>query len=392
MHRNRCISLLVLLIVCNVHHDLINPTRLLLELQNIDRLNQSLSGCLDFKAIASTITDGLVAQFNCAFARIWLVENDRTALKLVASSGLYTRIDGDFATVPMGAYKVGKIAQHCIPFLSNQLAQESWVKDRQWAINNEICGFAGLPLAIGKKAIGVLAIFSHQPLKPEFLEALKILCSSAAVALNNANLYQAEFKTRSPINSPKLLTHKPLSEQISSILANVQLTLLGTEKTLNTSGTYIFLKTAEALKLYNCNYCRLTYQSEFLHLEAMLILEFDLQADSTFNDIHFMASSMGGKLSTKFVDNDIVKLNLNLPYKYQPQPKTNLSFREQEVIKFLAAGMRDREIAKELFISDRTVKFHINNAVTKLNAKTRIQAVHQAYTQGLLTSINKSIS
>ena len=30
---------------------------------------------------------------------------------------------------------------------------------------------------------------------------------------------------------------------------------------------------------------------------------------------------------------------------------------------------------------------HINNAVTKLNAKTRIPAVHQAYSQGLLTSI-----
>ena len=49
--------------------------------------------------------------------------------------------------------------------------------------------------------------------------------------------------------------------------------------------------------------------------------------------------------------------------------------------------MRDREIARKLFISDRTVKFHINNAVAKLNAKTRIQAVYQAYSQGLLTSI-----
>lgn len=49
--------------------------------------------------------------------------------------------------------------------------------------------------------------------------------------------------------------------------------------------------------------------------------------------------------------------------------------------------MRDREIAKTLFISDRTIKFHINNAVAKLKARTRIQAVYQAYSQGLLISI-----
>ena len=46
--------------------------------------------------------------------------------------------------------------------------------------------------------------------------------------------------------------------------------------------------------------------------------------------------------------------------------------------------MRDREIAKKLFISDRTVKFHINNAVAKLNAKTRIQAVHRAGSKGFI--------
>ena len=142
-------------------------------------------------------------------------------LKLVASSGLYTRLDGDFASVPMGAYKVGKIAQNCIPFLSNQLAEETWVKDRQWAIANSICGFAGLPLAIAGEAIGVLAVFSHQPMEAEFLEALRILCSSVAVALNNAQLYQQEIKERQLADDPRLWSNQPLCEQISVILTKV---------------------------------------------------------------------------------------------------------------------------------------------------------------------------
>ena len=246
----------------DVKNDLINPTRLLFELQNIDRLNQTLAGCLEPEAIAGKITAGLVDKFDCSFVRIWLVEKDLTALKLVASSGLYTRLDGDFALVPMGAYKVGKIAQHCIPFLSNQLAQESWVKDRQWAIDNQICGFAGLPLAIGGRVIGVLAVFSHQPMKAEFLEALRILCSAVAVALDNARIYQEQFQTRLNNYDSKLLTHIPLSEQISQILTNVRLTLVGTEIPLNASAIYLILRIAEILKNNHCNYCRLTYQSD----------------------------------------------------------------------------------------------------------------------------------
>ncbi len=41
-------------------------------------------------------------------------------------------------------------------------------------------------------------------------------------------------------------------------------------------------------------------------------------------------------------------------------------------------SVRDREIAQELFISESTVKFHINNSLGKLQAKNRYQGVYQA--------------
>ena len=367
----------------DVNHALINSTRLLFELQNIAILNQSLSGCLEPEAIASQITNGLVDKFNCSFTRIWLVEGDRMTLKLVASSGLYTRLDGDFASVPMGAYKVGKIAQNCIPFLSNQLAEETWVKDRQWAIANSICGFAGLPLAIAGEAIGVLAVFSHQPMEAEFLEALRILCSSVAVALNNAQLYQQEIKERQLADDPRLWSNQPLCEQISVILTNIPLTLVGKEHPLTISGNYILLKTAEVLQANRCNYCRLTYGSDRLYLEAMLSNS-DIHTTTAFKEITAAITNMGGKLSID-TNNNIIQIQLSLPYCHQPKLTASLSHREQEIIQLLAKGMRDREIAQKLFISDRTVKFHVNNAVTKLNSRTRIQAIHQAHFQGYLS-------
>lgn len=63
----------------------------------------------------------------------------------------------------------------------------------------------------------------------------------------------------------------------------------------------------------------------------------------------------------------------------------SLSVREQEIIALLAQGLRDREIASQLYISERTVKFHIKNTVTKLKARTRFQALHQAILNGWIS-------
>ncbi len=98
---------------------LLDPTRILFDLQQGNEIAQGFSGCMEPEEIARRVTDGLVEKFDCAFARIWVLEPDQTTLKLVASSGLYTHTNGSFARVPIGAYKVGKIAQNWVSFLSN---------------------------------------------------------------------------------------------------------------------------------------------------------------------------------------------------------------------------------------------------------------------------------
>ena len=379
MPLNRYIGLLLPILVSQ---DFIDSHRLLFELQKIDRLNQSLSGYLQPKEIATKITDGLVKEFDCAFVRIWLVEAKLNRLKLIASSGLYTRLDGDFATVPMGSYKVGKIAQHCIPFLSNKLSEESWVKDREWAIKHKICGFAGLPLTIAGEVTGVLAIFSKQIMEAEFLEALKLLCSSVAVALSNADRYQQKINSQIKNIKPGEIINIPLSEQLNCILSEIEITLVGTEKQLNIANTYILLKIAEVLKLHNCNYCRLSYKSDRLYLEAMLTTNGNGEINIFPANIMVAINNLGGNFEASITNKNIVRLEVSFPYEQKLIENSNLSRREREVIQLLAEGMRDREIAQKLFISDRTVKFHINNFMNKLNAKTRIQAIYFACSQG----------
>jgi DNA-binding CsgD family transcriptional regulator len=56
-------------------------------------------------------------------------------------------------------------------------------------------------------------------------------------------------------------------------------------------------------------------------------------------------------------------------------PQSPLSPRESECLGWVAEGKTDAEVGKILQISPRTVRFHINNAKTKLGVATRIQAV-----------------
>ena len=62
-----------------------------------------------------------------------------------------------------------------------------------------------------------------------------------------------------------------------------------------------------------------------------------------------------------------------------------LTEREMEVLRLLAHGRTNREIAGELVVSEETVKTHVGNILTKLHQAHRTQAVIHALKQGLIS-------
>ncbi len=66
------------------------------------------------------------------------------------------------------------------------------------------------------------------------------------------------------------------------------------------------------------------------------------------------------------------------------KPPGGLTTREAEVLTLLASGLSNAEIAQRLYVSNATVKTHVNRIFAKTGARDRAQAVRYAYETGLV--------
>ena len=145
------------------------------------RLGEILRGC----------TEAIVRHLDAAFARIWMMNKDEGMLELQASAGMYTRLDGSYSRIPVGDLKVGWIAREKKAHLTNDVMNDPRVNDKGWAQSNGMVAFAGYPLVVEDRLIGVVALFARRPLSESILDTLASVAGTIAQGIERKRAEQA---------------------------------------------------------------------------------------------------------------------------------------------------------------------------------------------------------
>jgi PAS domain S-box-containing protein len=200
------------------------------------------------RQILHLCAEALVRHLDVAFARIWTVGPEEDVLVLQASAGQYTHLDGPHSRVPIGQFKIGMIAQTRQPHLTNDVPRDPRISDPEWARREGMIAFAGYPLLIEDRLMGVLAMFARRALSPAVLQILRSVADGIALGIERkrqeaelsrakeaaevANRAKSEFlalvshEVRTPLNAilgmNELALETPVTEQQRKYLTVVQ--------------------------------------------------------------------------------------------------------------------------------------------------------------------------
>lgn len=163
-------------------------------------------GCIltmpgDLRNMLSGCARSIVNNLDAAFARIWTLNAPENILELQASAGLYTSIDGTHSRVPIGKLKIGRIAEERKPLITNAVIGDPLVNDQEWAKREGMVAFAGHPLTVENRLIGVIALFSRNQLTDVSLKALASISNEIAVGIERKRAEDALMKEKEFLNN-----------------------------------------------------------------------------------------------------------------------------------------------------------------------------------------------
>ncbi len=149
-------------------------------------LTADIGSCLthrrNMREMLQGCAEALVKYLRVSCARIWTLDNTGSLL-LQASAGISTRIDGEQSRIAIGQEHVGRIALSLRPHLTNSLVDGSPHDTLDWAKRERFIAFAGHPLIVDGRLVGVIAVFARHKLSPETAESLGAVADKVALGI-----------------------------------------------------------------------------------------------------------------------------------------------------------------------------------------------------------------
>ncbi|WP_447985149.1 PAS domain-containing protein [Nitrospira sp. Nam74] len=206
------------------------------------RIGKHLIESGDLTDMLRRCTQTMVEDLGGAFARIWILNEPHNMLELHASSGLYTHLDGRHARVPVGSLKIGLIAAERKPTLTNKVLGDPLVPDQEWARREGMVAFAGYPLAVEDRVIGVMAMFSRHALSESTLKAMSMVADHIALGIKRKRAERAlianEERMRFAMQAARMASWDWDVRTGHATWSELHFTLLGYEPLASREGTY----------------------------------------------------------------------------------------------------------------------------------------------------------
>ena len=172
----------------------------------------------DLRALLQSCAESIVAHLDVAVARIWTLDKDREVLELQASTG--THHDDVHSRVPVGQLEIGLVAAERKPLLINDVLNDQRISDKTWPRSQGMVAFAGYPLIMEDRVVGVIAMFSRSPFTANTIDALESVADAIAQGIERKRAGDALQSTQVELaRVTRLMTMAALSASIAHEVA-----------------------------------------------------------------------------------------------------------------------------------------------------------------------------
>ncbi|MFQ5848233.1 MAG: PAS domain S-box protein [Candidatus Methylomirabilales bacterium] len=192
-------------------------------LEVLGTLSRTMSATLDPRQALDFVVEAAVHLLNATAARLWLWDESAGELHLAARMG-----DPDLTPYPVQAFQrgesiVGRAFHHREALVSESPATDSRYAGQQWARENGIRAVVAVPVLIGDRTFGALAVARRTPgvFQDEELALLRSFASQAAIALENARLFEENLRAKNELTTLLEINTKIGTAEASELLQTI---------------------------------------------------------------------------------------------------------------------------------------------------------------------------
>ncbi|MGL5082890.1 MAG: ATP-binding protein [Microcoleaceae cyanobacterium] len=130
-------------------------------------------------------TESMVIYLNAYCAEIWLLNSNNNCLELRSISGMQPQQQEESCYLPAYYSGISSIFTTQETYITNDLVNDQRINCCGWATQHNVAAFAGYPLTLENQQIGLMTLFTQEPLSEARVKGLELLANTVALAINH---------------------------------------------------------------------------------------------------------------------------------------------------------------------------------------------------------------